>query len=473
MSWDLPADVTWPVAPTFSNVRVPYMPYNNGGSYLADFKNNGMLASQDCYHYKDLMTGSNTIPGAIWYPSFRRVIMGNSPELLAAGLNTRTFWPEARRYGQDMSQHSLLLRREWTKINAALAKWKPWEILNPGGVNLPVFLLELAELVTGTASLVRKFREMPTFLLHYVANLDFSSAISVITSLMSETQLAWSFGIAPFFSDIEKMKSNLSRLAERIASIEQLEHTLMHRIGIEQPKPEVLTTRETFIEDGGLFEWQLSRNTLISGNLQWWPSYPGYSALMGRLRQFGDALGMNLEYGILWEKIPFSFVLDWFINVDSYLSKVAGIHMDTRNFDMRATVDRFTLSTKSTYRVAYVLPGWAMYPSIGFNTESWRFTPPTNQVYEYPVASQYVRRHYSPDVSRVNGKNKYGFHQVVLSASLMRLIAPRVRDRLKGRYVPSGYVEKRVISTSNLTYDEVKKLLRLASKSRFRDNKPK
>jgi hypothetical protein len=48
-------------------------------------------------------------------------------------------------------------------------------------------------------------------------------------------------------------------------------------------------------------------------------SVPKLPGVIARISQFLDALGVNLDGSIPWDAIPFSFVLDWFLNVGEWL----------------------------------------------------------------------------------------------------------------------------------------------------------
>lgn len=53
-----------------------------------------------------------------------------------------------------------------------------------------------------------------------------------------------------------------------------------------------------------------------------------------------DSLGINADPGIIWRAIPWSFVVDWFIGVNRYLSQFA-----LRNIEPTTYVSRFCFST--------------------------------------------------------------------------------------------------------------------------------
>jgi hypothetical protein len=50
-----------------------------------------------------------------------------------------------------------------------------------------------------------------------------------------------------------------------------------------------------------------------------YPCPPELSTFAGKLRAFLDALGVNSNPQILWNAIPFTFLVDWVVNVSGFL----------------------------------------------------------------------------------------------------------------------------------------------------------
>jgi len=53
--------------------------------------------------------------------------------------------------------------------------------------------------------------------------------------------------------------------------------------------------------------------------LAYFYSVPEHSGFIARLKQLADAFGVKLDAGIAWDAVPFSFVVDWFVNVSEWL----------------------------------------------------------------------------------------------------------------------------------------------------------
>jgi hypothetical protein len=92
---------------------------------------------------------------------------------------------------------------------------------------------------------------------------------------------------------------------------------------------------------------------------------PAMSNLQRQIRGFLDLLGFELNPAIIWEAVPFSFVVDWFINVGGYLN---GFKFDTLElpihlvdsylqYNQSLLIDTFVTSLASSDFPKVVYPG--------------------------------------------------------------------------------------------------------------------
>lgn len=79
----------------------------------------------------------------------------------------------------------------------------------------------------------------------------------------------------------------------------------------------------------------------------------GYDVILKRPVGVYDSLGLTDPLGIIWEGIPFSFVLDWFLPVGNYLDRLSLLP--------RLEYARLGLTTKVT-QVSRLIPGSQKYP---------------------------------------------------------------------------------------------------------------
>lgn len=84
-----------------------------------------------------------------------------------------------------------------------------------------------------------------------------------------------------------------------------------------------------------------------------YPLPPELAGVSGRLKAFLDVLGLNANPAIIWNAIPFSFMVDWMSNVSGYLNRlrVDNIHFKTEITD-------FCTSAKVTGTVEYAVQGY-------------------------------------------------------------------------------------------------------------------
>jgi len=86
-------------------------------------------------------------------------------------------------------------------------------------------------------------------------------------------------------------------------------------------------------------------------------SVPELNGFLARCGQFLDTLGVGLDPGIIWEAIPFSFVVDWFVRVGDWLHShridnyPATVHID----DFCKSV-KYSIQRQTSFR-AYPLDG--------------------------------------------------------------------------------------------------------------------
>jgi hypothetical protein len=140
--------------------------------------------------------------------------------------------------------------------------------------------------------------------------------------------------------------------------------------------------------------------------MQYTYTVPEIDSMYAKLKGILDLLGLKVNASVIWEAIPFSFVVDWFVGVDDFLSQ-----FDTDYLEAQVTILDFCYSFKVNESVAYLVgAGW----SESINRSNRR-----------PCAtvdiSRYTRRRTLPDpglfgLELVDG---FGARQVGLGAALL------------------------------------------------------
>jgi len=167
---------------------------------------------------------------------------------------------------------------------------------------------------------------------------------------VANAHLNYKFGIAPLVSDITKLVEALGSFDRKIKRLEagqgkaQVTH---YATSVHVPKP--AAARVLYDEGGG--EYQVKFKSI-------WLEKPKYHASMtyvyklpdlgvasNRAKALLDNLGVRPDLQIVWNAIPFSFLIDWFSQVGDFLGSLSG-----DNLQIPVTIVDFCHSVKYTVR---------------------------------------------------------------------------------------------------------------------------
>jgi len=193
----------------------------------------------------------------------------------------------------------------------------------------------------------------------------------------SNNYLQWSFAIAPLISDIRSIYTALKRTERRL-------NDFITRSGRVQSKHFRFVWTETpdlFEVDEpnmGGFHWfyQLDpyvlfrsnrtvRNepTIFHAQVQYNYNYTEYQIAHARLLGMLDSLGVNLNPAIIWNAIPWTFIVDWVFGVSRWLEQ-----FKEQNMAPLINIRRYLWSVKRSRRI-FVMNGIdPIYASEGFPT---------------------------------------------------------------------------------------------------------
>lgn len=253
------------------------------------------------------------------------------------------------------------------------------------GISLPNFLLELDDI----PKLWRSWKEKALAARKAAKRLP---SRSNVTLGASKQWLEYNFGILPLIGDLQKIHEILFGLYAKLQ-------------GFERAAGEVFTHKRTIKNE----------RLVVNGSVSSGAHSASYNALRHvqkgvglkyRLNPFavtGDykkmiaaymtAFGFNLNPRILWDALPFTFVLDWFLDVGSWLEKHKH---DTLQIPV-TLVDGYAYSRASwtvTTNYAHSIEApWPPYTSSGWST----------------VTSGYTRVPVLPSWEAMQGLNLEGF----------------------------------------------------------------
>lgn len=194
--------------------------------------------------------------------------------------------------------------------------------------------------------------------------------------------LNYNFGWKPFFADVynvaKAVDSHKARLNKLLMRQGQLLNQHVSDAGDTGTINSVIPTFYT--------EWQIritgTYTCRLSSTFKYEYQLPAYSAREMRLRSWLDALGLNPTPANFWAIVPWSFVVDWFVDVGGMLQKQSSdwITPWISWHESLCSVKYLAKATVSAYRV----PTGVTYPagSVMFKHYSRRLGFPDMSVEE-------------------------------------------------------------------------------------------
>jgi len=169
---------------------------------------------------------------------------------------------------------------------------------------------------------------------------------------LSSAYLNYSFNWKPFVSDLQVIMRQLANTGQRLRDI-------WDRQGIPQTRHYTRIIDTSLNSDwSGFAAAQFVANDgdtdlVLRDRTQWAiePVYhatmrftyqaPGALGLLNKIDAWTDAFGLRLDASIIWNAIPFSFIIDWVIDVSGFLRRFA-----SNNLGLQVTVEDFCSSVK-------------------------------------------------------------------------------------------------------------------------------
>jgi hypothetical protein len=127
---------------------------------------------------------------------------------------------------------------------------------------------------------------------------------------------------------------------------------------------------------------------------------PRIDSEYANIRGILDVLGLKANVSVVWDAIPFSFVVDWFLGVGNYLRS-----LDTDFLESVVTIHDFcsSVKTETSCDLSFAYSGG-----------------PVKNVYTVSE-TEYKRLVHLPNASDfgIRSTGRYGTKQIVLSAALL------------------------------------------------------
>jgi hypothetical protein len=212
-------------------------------------------------------------------------------------------------------------------------------------------LKDFKHLVKGREALIASFKRT-------IRKLRKDDSGKSLVKLASEGVLLKEFAIDPFISDISKIIKDLINLELRLNELIRRQGTSQTRhyqipISEEDYSTSAVTIGSQVL---GGYTWQSRQHHAIEYYQRTYLLQPTYSATVRysyrlnmeyvtKTRAILDTLGVRLDPSILWNAIPFSFMVDWFVDIQGLLSRFS-----TDNLGIDVSIEDFCSSVKSVVR---------------------------------------------------------------------------------------------------------------------------
>lgn len=274
-----------------------------------------------------------------------------------AGWTADTWWDYGASYNAHIAAIPIALGQLGpTGLGKLQANWQSYAVsgftaLQPDltKLSLPNFLIDI-EQIGGLASDIRPFLDDFKGLAKFVGSTKLSKLDKAKSAakLAAEKRLSYKFGWKPTIGDVQAMLDSVISLDIRLQAFKQ-------SIGKELSYTKTLESVD--VGKAGTFNlsndvhYRVNWAGSLNGKVQYHAKYqPQPLAVLGpldeKIRSVLDHFGVELNPQILWDAIPFSFVLDWFTGFGSWLGqfKVDALELPIQVIDS-------AVSYKETYRV--------------------------------------------------------------------------------------------------------------------------
>jgi hypothetical protein len=172
---------------------------------------------------------------------------------------------------------------------------------------------------------------------------------------LGSNYLQWKFFLAPFISDVQAVMLALNTTHKRIlrllASAEKEQHRHYSRVFKEFDDVEPTQFSGTIFHGPDLTRVEVRRvvtsfPSQFHAEIEYTYRYSAFQVEFAQLLGLLDAFGINLNPAVIWRAIPFSFIVDWVVNVGRWLDR-----LKLRNMEPVINIRRYCWSVKRIRRL--------------------------------------------------------------------------------------------------------------------------
>lgn len=229
--------------------------------------------------------------------------------------------------------------------------------------------------------------------------------------------LSWSFGWKPLIGDLQNIVSILLNVTQEIDQFEKAVNELFHRSKSMVSEASNVSGSTAYLAET-MTNWSGSVDRSVVAHLVYRAMPPAQlKGLKKTLKVLTAALGFELNPRIIWDALPFTFVLDWFFEVGSFLNMY---RIDTYQLPI-LYVDSYLqykerVKIESSTQICYGRTDFVIWPrSHGVTTDSEFF-------HRMPILPDYTT------LSGLGWKSPTT-KQLLLSVSLATVLTPLVKKK--------------------------------------------
>lgn len=368
--------------------------------------------------------------------SVRKYVYNDIPEIITYDFNVSTGVPETDKHirtGKYVFQalNGLFslpgfsnVDVTYKKSDAALIREACHNFYNQTEVDNLVNITEAGQLVSKSAvqagnkrlgSIYQSFHDLPFMLAakeirHKVPSLIFSKGY-----------LYYSFGLAPLLSDLRKMAKSYKSIAPAMKkTLSRRNKTSSYRsysAGSISLNSDGLAFYDLPDSPGGGYRQQfVSYKSPIKICTVRGKHSSGYTedSTFARLDYLAQRFLTAGPASFLWEKVPFSFVLDWFVDSSALIDKLDNVLTGNK----KQIVDVCLSET------------WSILVSVYAKPREGRFNSSFGQNVANVELSKYTRSPVSPDTSP-GLSGRFGQKQMALSAALLHQMVANLKKKAR------------------------------------------
>jgi hypothetical protein len=225
-----------------------------------------------------------------------------------------------------------ILRKEGYPQNFA-QEWKGPKLNLDNGFSLINFLFEWRE----TLRMFHDWFSRGRLAERYHDLRSNNETLAYKAKALANERLGYVFGVKLFVQDAHRLFTILMNWKERadkyLGDASKIRIAHPGSLDITRRWSSDLYPAPIFQSVNGFFKVDYELYIEAHGTLAYKVLCPEVKTMLSRLVQLSSSLGVNPDVGIVWDAIPLSFVVDWFINVSEWLHHYASI--DWRLCDVR------------------------------------------------------------------------------------------------------------------------------------------